>query len=142
MKTILIILTLLIASCTKEETVAFGFQIPEALPDALKKLENENIWYKKLNDGRYEVYVKDIQKIQKIYGEEVNKIIPPYRSVQYHPDILAIIEKKLKKRNIPYKIRLAENEKWLVWEEENEEEVKKIATEATDEASKKWFQEK
>lgn len=142
MKRIIILSIILLTGCSEKETVTFGFQFYEAAPATFKRLDENNIWYKKRKDGRYEFYEKDLQKIQKIYGEEVNKIIPPYRSVSYHPDILAIIEKKLKAKNIPYKVVQAEGEPWLVWEEKNEEEVKRIAEEASKEASKKWFQEK
>ena len=142
MKRIIILSIILLTGCSEKETVTFGFQVYEALPATLERLDEDNIWYEKLKDGKYKFYKKDLGKISKIHGEEVNKIIPPYRSVHYHPDILSIIEKKLKTEDIPYKIVQAEGLPYLVWEEKNEEEVKRIAEEAYKEASKKWLQEK
>lgn len=140
MKRIIIFSIILLTGCSEKETVISGFQIYEAAPATFERLDENNIWYKKLDGGKYKFYKRDLEKILKIYGEEVNKIIPPYRSVSYHPDILAIVENKLKAKNIPYKIVQAEGLPYLVWEEKHGEEVKRIAKEASEEASRKWFQ--
>ena len=114
----------------------FHIGASEAKVAAFEKINKENIWYKNLKDGRYEFRLKDIQRIKQIYGDEVNKIRPFGRSTHYHPEILSIIKKKLEEKNIPYKVRKFEGELWLVWEENNHDQVQKIADEASKEFSK------
>ena len=122
--------------CSKEETISFHTFAPEVNAAVFEKIDKESIWYKKLNNDRYEFRVKDIQRIRQIYGEEANKIRPFDRSTYYHPDILSKIIIKLDKNNIPYQVRQFEGEDWLVWEENNNYQVQEIAKEATTELSK------
>jgi len=133
MKITLIILTLLLTSCAKEETISFHLAAPEAKPAAFERFKKEDIWFKELQDGRYEFRVEDIQRIKTIFMEEVNKIIPFGRSSGHGPEILKIIVKKLKQQNIPYKINKFEGDNWLVWEEKDHDIVQKIKKEASKE---------
>ena len=135
MKKIILILTLLISSCSSEETITFGFEDPETTKSALKIIKEKNIWFKLQSNGRYEFRVSDIPQIQKIYAEVANSIIPFGRSSGHGPEILEIIVKKLKSHKIPYTIKNYQGDNWIIWEDKDHKKVQEVKKEAQKEFS-------
>ena len=127
-----IILLILLSACSSENnTVTFSFELDIAAKETIKQIKSKGIWYKENGDGRYTFEKKDLPAIRQIYTNVVNKILPADRSVQVHERILNIATVEFRKHNIPYHIVIADGEKWLVWEEEHTSAVEKILKEST-----------
>ena len=126
MKAFILILSLLILSCSSEETVSLGFSAPESEKITIERLKKENIWFKRKADGRYEFLASDIPRIRVIYGEATSQIIPFGRSAHYGPEMHSIMVKLLNSHNVPFVLRQYQNETWVIWEEPHHEKVKRL----------------
>ena len=127
MKILLILLTLLLsAGCTQEKTITFSFSAPEAEKIAVKKLKEQNIWFRKAAGGRYEFLASDVKRVQEIYRDASNLIIPEGRSSSYGPEMFKIMEKLLNKEKVPYQVRQYQGSNWIVWEESDSKRIQEI----------------
>jgi len=119
------LLIVLLFGCSKEQTVSFGFEAPEAEIMTIKVLEKENIWFSKKSDGRYEFQEADIARVKEIYYQATNSIIPFGRSASYGPEMHKFMIKNLDKLEVIYEVKKYQGQDWIVWDESQSSKVKK-----------------
>ena len=133
MKILIFTIALLLIGCSSEETITFGFESSVAADIAIEMMQKENIWYKQKKNDKYEFRKKDFQRIQEIYADATNQIIPFGRSSGYGPEMFEIMVKKLKSQGVPYKVTNYLGENWIIWEEEDQKRIKEIENMAKNE---------
>ena len=124
MRITVVLLMLILVGCSREPTVSFGFEAPEGEVLAVKAFEEENIWFAKKPDGRYEFKQSDVPRVQEIYYQATNSIIPFGRSSSHGPEMQSIFVKNLNKAGAVFEIRKYNGQDWIVWEESQAQKVK------------------
>ena len=133
MKKIIFIITFFLFGCSNEETITFGFESSVAADIAIEMIEKESIWYKKKSNGKYEFIKNDLPRIQAIYGDATNQIIPFGRSSSYGPKMFNLMVARLKSEGIQFKVNNYLGDNWVIWEEADLNKVKRIENEAKEE---------
>ncbi len=131
MKSVAILVLIALFGCSAEETIAIhleGTEINEQAPLAFKQ---KGIWFKQLEDGRFEFKISDFTKVQAVMFEIREAIIPFGKSMSYGAEMEAIVLKKLRTGGIPVDVRRYDGKNWVVWQVENEAALRKIEEEAS-----------
>ena len=124
MRIIVVLLILMLGGCSKEPTVAFSFEVPEVEVLAVEALKEGNIWFAKKSDGRYEFKKSDVPRVQEIYFQASNSIIPFGRGSSHGPEMQSIFVRNLNKVGAVFEIRRYKEQDWIVWEESQAQIVK------------------
>lgn len=124
MRITVLLIMLIMVGCSKEPTVSFGFEAPEGEVLAVKVLKEENIWFDKKSDGRYEFKQSDVPRVQEIYYQATNSIIPFGRSSSHGPEMQSIFVKNLNNAGVVFEIRKYNGQDWIAWEESQAQKVK------------------
>ncbi|MCP4098076.1 MAG: hypothetical protein GY748_17735 [Planctomycetaceae bacterium] len=131
MKLVAILILITLFGCSAEETIAIhldGAEINEQAPLAFKQ---KGIWFRHLEDGRFEFKKSDFNKVQAVMFEIREAIIPFGKSMSYGAEMEEIVLKKLKTSSIPVDVRRYDGKNWVVWQVENEAAIRKIEEEAS-----------
>jgi hypothetical protein len=129
----LIILVLLLAACSTENTVSFGIAPSEVADLAQHEFDRNGMWYKQLPDGRFEFKESDVQTVRMLVGNIYESIIPSGNSSSYGPEMEKIIIKKLEASSLQVDVRRFDGENWYIWSDPQSNEYKALVREAEEE---------
>ena len=129
LKVILLTLAILVTACSSD-TITFKIHPQEVAKGFPQLLKDNNIWFKRHSDDRFEFKNNDLPKVQKLVYIATQSIIPFGRSSHYGEEMEKIMIRRLTENNIPFEIRRHENSNWIVWDDENSYTVQEIKKEA------------